>query len=259
MSNDSLGDLSMKPTRDELVQRQHSRGKPAPKQPTRPPSGPRWPGQASLGGVWSVLIVVIVCGAAGGWYLWDNLERLQSSLAQSTQALADAERSLSGLQQKLENRDNTLSKSGDQMLADIKLLDSEVRKLWDLSNKRNRPNIEELTRQTKALKSDLQGLSGKLDSMSRKVTSSSEQLATLQRQVNDMQESNATLAQTANGLKQDVKDLRATVGSAADLDDRLTSVEVAIKAIDAHRSQVNGQLQRLDRELGQLLQGSTGP
>lgn len=260
MTNDSLGDLSMKPTRDELAQRQTSRGKPAKgNAPKAPNPKPAPSSAATQGGLWSVLIVLIVCSAGGGWYLWDKVERLQASLSQSTQALASAEQALSSLQKKLENRDNTLSKSGDQMTGDIKELQSEVRKLWDLANKRNKTDIAALTKQISALKSDLKASSGTLSGMSKQVSASADQLAALKKQLGEMQESNGILAKSTDALKKDLQQLKSILGSAADFDDRITSVEVAIKAIDAHRSQVNGRLEKMDRELGSLLQKSATP
>lgn len=258
MTNDSIGDLSMKPTRDELAQRQTSRGKPA---KSNTPKSPKAPGPApasSQGGLWSVLIVLIVCSAGGGWYLWDKIERLQSSLTRSTESLVSAEKALSDLQMRLENRDNTLSKSGDQMIEDIKLLDSEVRKLWDLSNKRNRSNIAELSKQLKSLQSDLKASKGTVSGMSKEVKASASQLSALKKQINEMQESNATLASSTDVLKKELKQMKTVLGSAADFDDRITSLEVAIKAIDAHRSQVNGRLEKLDKEVGSLMHSPSG-
>ena len=257
MTNDTLGDLSMKPTRDELAQRQTSRGKP-PKNTQKPSRVPPPPSGAGQAGLWSVLIVLMVCSAGGGWYLWDKIERLQSSLTRSTASLTSAEKALSDLQMRLENRDNTLSKSGDQMIEDIKLLDSEVRKLWDLANKRNRPDIAELSKQVKSLQSDLKASKGTLSGMSKEVKASAAQISALKKQINEMQDSNATLAKSTDTLKKELQQMKAVLGSAADFDDRITSLEVAIKAIDAHRSQVNGRLEKLDKEVGSLLRAAPG-
>jgi chromosome segregation ATPase len=261
MTQDSLGDLSMKPTRDELAQRQTSRSKPAkggaPQAPrSKPPV--RVSNASSQAGLWSVLIVLLVCTAGGGWYLWDKVERLQSNLTQSTQALATAEQALSGLQKKLQNRDNTLSKSGDQMLSDIKLLETEVRKLWDLSNKRNKVDIAQQGEQIKKLLADLKANSGTVSGMSKQVTVTAEQVATVKKQFKELQESNSTLVKSMDSQKKELAQLKSLVGSAGDFDDRITSLEVAIKAIDAHRSQVNGRLEKLDKELGQLIQRAPG-
>ncbi len=259
MTNDPIGDLSMKPTRDELAQRQTSRGKPSKGNGSKKPGPAPAARSSSQAGLWTVLILLIVGSAGGGWYLWDKIERLQSSLDASTENLASAEQSLSKLQTSLENRDNTLSKSGDQMVADIKLLDSEVRKLWDLSNKKNRPNIAELTRQVKALQSDLKSnKSTTVSSLGKKLNTTAEQQAAIKKQLTEMQESNATLASSTDVLKKELQQIKTTLGSASDFDDRITSLEVAIKAIDAHRSQVNGRLEKLDKEVGSLMQGSTG-
>ena len=258
MTNDPLGDLSMKPARDELAQRQNTRAKPVkgkPSTPSKPaPSG----GSASQAGLWSVLFLVIACSAGGGWYLWDKIERLQNSLQASTENLASAEQALSKLQTNLENRDNTLSKSGDQMVSDIKLLESEVRKLWDLSNKKNRPEIAELTKQLKSLQGDLKSSNNTVSALSKKVSSSTEQQATLKKELSEMQESSAILAKSSDTLKKELQHVKSILGNASDFDDRITSLEVAIKAIDAHRSQINGRLEKLDKEVGALAKAASG-
>ena len=258
MTDDPLGDLSMKPARDELVQRQNTRGKPAKSKAPSSRPAPSGGGSSSQAGLWMVLLLVIACSAGGGWYLWDKVERLQLSLKSSTENLAGAEQTLSKLQTSLENRDNTLSKSGDQMVEDIKLLDTEVRKLWDLSNKKNRPEIAELTKQVKTLKSDLKSSSSTVSGLSKKISSTEEQQAALKKQLVEMQESSATLAKSSDTLKKELQQMKSILGNASDFDDRITSLEVAIKAIDAHRSQINGRLEKLDKEVGALVKGSAG-
>ncbi|MGB1059701.1 MAG: hypothetical protein ACPGZU_06195, partial [Ketobacter sp.] len=99
---------------------------------------------------------------------------------------------------------------------------------------------------------------GTLSGMSKEVKASAAQISALKKQINEMQESNATLAKSTDTLKKELQQMKAVLGSAADFDDRITSLEVAIKAIDAHRSQVNGRLEKLDKEVGSLLRAAPG-
>lgn len=259
MTQDPLGDLSMKPTRDELAQRQNSRVKPgkgggATEPKPKAPKG----GDSTQAGLWSLVIVMLVFGAGGGWYLWDKTTQLQARLDQSTQSAQAAERLFSGLQDTLRNRDATLSKSGDQMSDDIKLLQSEVRKLWDLSNKRNKPEIAKMGKNIAKLQSDLKGSRGTLSGMSKDVKASAGQLAAIKKQLKELKEQNTTLSSLVNTQKKELTQLKTSMGSSGDFEDRITTLEVSIKAIDAHRQQVNGRLQQLDDEIGRIVTTSPG-
>ncbi|MCG8537921.1 MAG: hypothetical protein MI808_22760 [Pseudomonadales bacterium] len=259
MTQDSMGDLSMKPTRDELAQRQTTKSKPAkaPKGAPTPPSKKPPSGGDTPVVLWSLVILLLVIGGAGGWYLWDKSEKLQARLDESAQSSQANERLFSNLQDTLKNRDATLSKSGDQMADDIKLLQSEVRKLWDLSNKRNKKDIAAMQKQVAQLQSDLKGSRGTLSGMSKEVKATAGALESLKKQLSELKENNQTLTQLVNSQQGDLSALKASVGSAADVEDRITSLEVSIQAIDAHRQQVNGRLQQLDQEIGRLVQSSS--
>lgn len=256
MTNDSLGDFSLKPARDELAQRQSVKPKPArgkkPDEPKAPPSG------SGQGLLWFVVLLLIAGGAGGGFILWTKIEQLQQRLELSTSNLSNAESAVSKLQGMLENRDNTLTKSGDQMLSDIKTLDSEVRKLWDLANKRNRSDIADLNKQLKSLQADIKSTKSSVAGVDKNLDSTRAQLTTLSKQLGELKENNSTLASSTDSVRQELARMKSVLGSAADFEDRITSLEVAIKSIDAYRAQINGKLEKLDREVG-ALQIPAGP
>ena len=256
MTQDPLGDLSMKPTRDELVQRQGSRGKGG--NATQKPS--TGSGGSSQAGLWFVVVLILALGGGGGWYLWDQQQQILNRLQQSSESFQSAEKLMSGLQDNLKNRDSMLSKSGDEMSADIKLLQSEVRKLWDLSNKRNRQEIEQLTGDFKKLQTDSTANASKVASVQKQVASSAEALATLKDQLQEIKDQHNTLASAADKQRKELARLQTSMNSTGDLDDRVTSLEVSINAIDAYRQQINSRLQKLDAEVGRLVatSGSAG-
>ncbi len=247
MTRDPMGDLSIKPTRDELAQRQGQRKPIRPgKSASQPPgSRPPAPMSASQSGLWSVLIVVIVCGVGGGIYLWGQIDAMQSRLESSLQSLSQAETALSNLQQSLENRDKTLSKSGDEIAADIKLLDAEVRKLWDLSNKRNKVNIANLDKKVTQLEAQVGGPKGKLATLETDLTVAKKELR-------EVKESSDTLRNLVSSHQQELEKLRTLAENSGSFEDRITTVEVAIKAIDTHRRQINGRLDKLNKEVWEL-------
>ena len=254
MSHDPLGDLSIKPARDELAQRQQARGtKPsrtAPAKPTRP-APPAV--SANTAPLWALLIFVAMCVGAGGWYLWDKVEHLQASLSKSTDALTSSEQALSSLRQSLENRDKTLSKSGDQMTADIKELNSEVRKLWDVSNKRNKAALDEQGAAIARLQGDLKTQAANLDKKFDAATSSA---ASLKDDLQALKDSSNTLAGAIEQQRTELAKLKSQMATPNDLEDRITNLEIAIKSVDAYRKQVNTRLDQMDQQIGQLYRKS---
>lgn len=259
MRNDSLDDLSLKPSRDELVQRQQGRSPRSPSVAKPAAATPR-----SSAPLWLLVVLLLVVMAAGGGYLWLQIQRLEGDLHRSLAALSQSEVALSSLQQNLETRDQTLTKTGGQMEAEIKELQSEVRKLWDVSNKRNKGLIEEqgktiaaletrVKNQPAAIEKQIQaataGVKKDLQSEWQEVkTAHTELQAALEAQKTAVDKQQAELAR-----------LKSSLNSPSDLEDRITNVEVGLKAIDAYRRQVNTRLDQLDQQLGQLYNAPGAP
>lgn len=271
MKNESLDDLSLKPARDELVLRQqHRTGKPVstPAMAGKPAVAPMV--AVNTAPLWSLIVVLIVVVAGGGWFLWDKMQRLEENLNRSLAALTQSEQALIGLQQSLENRDKTLSKSGDQMAAEIKELNNEVRKLWDLANKRNRVAIEAQAKTLASLEASFTSLSATLEkqvaALNAGIKDAKEQSVAYKTGVAELQ--SALARQQAvldkqkaeiDKQKADLAKLRTQLAGPSDLEDRITNMEVAIQSIDAYRRQVNVRLDQFDQQLGQLYRKSATP
>lgn len=239
-----MADLSMKPSRDDLAQRQPRRGG---------GSGGSGSGGSPLLG----FLVVIALGAAsvGGWYLWQEVERLRAELNSSKTVLQSAEQSVSGLQETLAQQKASLNESGSSTTADIELLKSEVRKLWDLANKRNKADIAAQAKSLEQLKASMQQQSERLTAQLTEGRKQAEQKVTaLQRQLADLTEKNATLSGLVDSQRKSLSQLQDLAENAGGFEDRITSLEVAINAIDAHRRQLNERLSALDRDMARLQQ-----
>ncbi len=268
MTQDPLGDLSMKPARDEVVQRQQSRGGKQPvRQPNQPAPKSRPParsGSGATGSLWSIVVLMLIIIGAGGWYLWNKIETLQASLAQSTQALATSEQALSGLQQTQAQLDKSLNRTGDQMAADIKALENEVRKLWDVANKRNKTAIDANAAAIAKLQADLKAQSAALEKQStaidKKVATAVDAASGVKADIAALQESSKTLDSLLEKQKAELARLKTEVAAGpGDLEDRITNLEVSLKSIDVYRKQVNGRLDQLDQQLGQVYKQTITP
>lgn len=272
MRNDSLNDLSLKPTRDELAQRQRPRA-------SRTASGGNAAPVvvANTAPLWSLVILLLIVMGGGGWYLWVQIQSLQSSLDQSRSALNQSEQTLTSLQQNIDIRTKTQTKSGDQMAAELKELDSEVRKLWDLANKRQKAELEQHGKALAALEANLKTRDAALDKQAQTAADNTKKLREEWQQLKDAQAAVQTAldsqktalenqkaalerqkaaleTQQASLKKQDAElaRLRSSAATPDDLETRITNLEVSSKSLDAYRRQVNGRLDQLDQQVRQI-------
>ena len=145
----------------------------------------------------------------------------QNNLNQINSRLIDIEESF-------QSQSNFAEERVGSILQDIKLLNSEVRKLWDLSNKRNKKNIallenqvNEITEVTNSNLKDFELITGKLEKLN-------ESMFELQGRI----------------AKLSSLELNAGI-----YDQKFNNLNEAINAIDAYRLQINQRLLEIDRQL----------
>lgn len=204
-----------------------------------------------------LLVLVPIIGViAAGWFIFNQ----QQQLGEAQQALADADRRIAGLESRLRLTDEALSETGADTNEQMTFWESEIRKLWDMANKRNRgwietnrANLQKLTSSVGALESTLKTLQGTVTSIDASMDKQQEvsDLATaldmrvqrLTRDQRDLVDKVNTASQIANSLK-------------ASLEKRVEENEEAIRAFDTHRQQINAELREL-RDLTQPAPTST--
>ena len=118
-----------------------------------------------------------------------------------------------------------------------KFIDKEIRKLWDLSNKRNRKNIDSLTIQLIEVKTSFEKLFKSNNSILAKQRARALEIAKLEKVQAD--------------LKIKLTNLNA-LSESSDISEKLKSQEEAIAAFDAYRKQVNRALLELEEKLDKL-------
>ena len=118
-----------------------------------------------------------------------------------------------------------------------KFIDKEIRKLWDLSNKRNRKNIDSLTLQLKEVKESFEEISKANNSILAKQRARGLEIAKLEKVQAD--------------LKTKLSNLDASTES-FDIKEKLQSQEDAIEAFDAYRIQMNKALIEIEEKLDKL-------
>ena len=171
----------------------------------------------------SLVIPFILLGVSVFFFYWfyNGLSLQQNNLNQINSRLIDIEESF-------QSQSNFAEERVGSILQDIKLLNSEVRKLWDLSNKRNKKNIallenqvNEITEVTNSNLKDFELITGKLEKLNESMFE----------------------------LQGRIAKLSSLELSAGIYDQKFNKLNEAINAIDAYRLQINQRLLEIDRQL----------
>ena len=144
---------------------------------------------------------------------------------------------ISVLEERLAQKDQQINILSEEVNADLKFVNKEVRKLWDLSNKRNRKNISENL-------NSIENLNEKIESINKKdeVLSAQQRALTLElAKIKNIQDN-------INSQLDNFDDITPNeTGS-----DRLADIEESIDSFNAYRIQVNQSLLNLREQLNDL-------
>ena len=120
---------------------------------------------------------------------------------------------------------------------DLKFINKEIRKLWDLSNKKNRKDISQNLNSIESIEETLESLDKEYKTLSAKQRSLNLELAKLEK----MQEKVSQSLDLVNPSSQD-----------DDIEERLDDLEEATKSMDRYRTQVNQSILSLKEKLNDL-------
>ncbi|MFY9179638.1 MAG: hypothetical protein WAO12_07660 [Venatoribacter sp.] len=216
---------------------------------------------SSNGGIFSLILIFILIAFSA--FLFMQLQDVQKQLAASSQLLASQNDSLTDLKERLSVTGTNANMSLDSLRVVVKDQDSEIRKLWDLSNKRNRPEIVANTNEIAALKKSLNTLVAEKNALQKqqsefetKQAKLNEQLAAEDKvmaarldkgevRLQSLDETNIRLTQqgeTLQSLYADVASMKKA-NTASDIADiRLQLADIS-KRLTRVQSQVNAQAQ----------------
>ncbi len=280
-----VGDMPrMVPDREDIRQRSqekmsgaHDR-KPAPKQATEPKQKNNW----------VLVFLVILSGVAIGFLSLQQYSMTQL-LNSYEERLELADERIVGLERALTETDESVSLNGTAINAQFKAIKnetdlhmSEIRKLWDVTNKRNRNWIEEnkaaLETQTQKLNSALASLAKVIDaqavdasaisSINEVMSQSETQLDEINQAVTELDVETQSISTTlesfiGNNYEEQILSLTLTqenmlavqndVGSTADKNaDGITDILIQIDAIDASRVETSRRLSALTSQIETL-------
>ncbi len=204
-------------------------------------------GMARLGLTVTFVVATVAC--AWAFQLQTELDRADQDKAALATRVADLEALLS-------DTDESINKSAQNLGAQMRLLDSEVRKLWD-ARKISNNTLEQLEKSAGSLEGRTKKLEGASSAQGGAVASLQKDIAALKKVSGDLERlaNNAKQAQTnAERLADNVN--KANLERAA-LNKRVAANEEWIQSINAFRKQINSSIADLEGRL-RAMQSSPG-
>ncbi len=279
-SQDDLDQLpSISLSADDLTERPAERG--------RKPSGKTASGKAASGKskentgggrfpTSAVVLSVALLALAAGGYL--QLKAVQDDLNLARQQLEQTTARLTVVSGTVSQTGESLSRSDSQVKDELKAINFEIRKLWDLSNKRNRSNIASQGKRLDSVEKDSKVVAGLVDknrvqlssfqknadATQKDLTALQKELAVLQKELRSVnaeittgsainQEQLESLSARINRLDSTLKKVIEDDGGLVHLvETRLKESADAAKAYDAHRQQINRRLLQLENSVRSL-------
>lgn len=208
-------------------------------------------GRSGLG--LNVMMVLLIAGLVlAGWFIANQ----QQMLAEEQAELASASDRIAKLEDRLMATDSALTQEGQDTQQKLGLWESEIRKLWAVSNERNKKWIKDneagvakLTQTLNGIEAsnrDLKAAVGRHEAAFSQQQSLIDQFTSLELQMQQLVRGQRDLVDKVNAATQSVASLRASLsGNVADNTE-------AIQSMDAFRVAMNSRLSDLERRINAL-------
>jgi len=169
------------------------------------------------------------------------------------------------LQEKLINTGEQSDLSVDAIRVIVKDQSHEIRKLWDVANKRNKNNIEKNKERLDEQSKQVTKYTGKLDLINKDMSKQEKSILNkLSKNKEQLVASTKKLSSQMDKLKSNMGDLskksdKALKSLPKDLDKTLKDHSKGIKAMDATRLRLMKRINALDKELKALKKAKAAP
>lgn len=165
--------------------------------------------------------------------IWQTFE---SESNKSSAALVDERLSL--IEEQINIADETNNDSMTDITSSIQFLDKEVRKLWDLSNKRNKVNIQKLTKQTSEIENLLSNLQKDIN--------------VNEKAINKIKESVDVNIAKINNLKLTEEEIKSVQFNIKNIDTQLILLEDSVQALNSYKNQLNQAILEIQTDISKI-------
>jgi len=189
--------------------------------------------KSSKGGLLVGFIYVIAFMSILLLAIWQTFE---SENNQSSMKLVDERLSL--IEEQINIVDETNNDSMTDITSSIQFLDKEIRKLWDLSNKRNKVDIQKLTDQTAEIEKLLLVVKSDIENNQKNLLSVQEDVGNNIEKIQDL------------GLSSE--DLAALKFSLSNIDTQLILLDDSVQALNNYRNQLNQVILEIQTQISSV-------
>ena len=189
--------------------------------------------KSSKGGLLLGFIYVIAFMSILFLAIWQTFE---SENNKSSMKLVDERLSL--IEEQINIVDETNNDSMTDITSSIQFLDKEIRKLWDLSNKRNKVDIQKLTEQTNEIENLLLTIRNDIEINQKNLLSTQDSVSKNIKKIDDL------------GLSSE--DLISLKLSLNNIDTQLILLDDSVQALNNYRNQLNQVILEIQTQISSV-------
>ena len=189
--------------------------------------------KSSKGGLLLGFIYVIAFMSILFLAIWQTFE---SENNKSSMKLVDERLSL--IEEQINIVDETNNDSMTDITSSIQFLDKEIRKLWDLSNKRNKVDIQKLTEQTNEIENLLLTIRNDIEINQKNLLSTQDSVSKNIKKIDDL------------GLSSE--DLISLKLSLNNIDTQLILLDDSVQALSNYRNQLNQVILEIQTQISSV-------
>ena len=185
------------------------------------------------GGLFVGLVYVLVLMSILALALWQN-----SEVDKKNKAIATLDERIALLEEQLSLADENNTDSMTGISASLQFLDKEVRKLWDLSNKRNKVDIKKLKEDTELISTDLNLLNEEITQLIDLISKTNKEIDNIKK--------------LSSQSTKDINYLKALPLQLSNLETKLMLTEDSIQALESYKKQINQTILEIQSEISSL-------
>jgi len=189
--------------------------------------------KSSKGGLLIGFIYVIAFMSILFLVIWQTFE---SENNKSSMKLVDERLSL--IEEQINIVDETNNDSMTDITSSIQFLDKEIRKLWDLSNKRNKVDIQKLNKQTNEMENLLLSIRNDIETNQKNLLSTQDSVSENIKKIDDL------------GLSSE--DLISLKLSLNNIDTQLILLDDSVQALNNYRNQLNQVILEIQTQISSV-------
>ena len=191
-------------------------------------TSPAYLKKTKSGGLFVGFLYVLLFMSILGLGIWQSFE---SSYTEAK--IRTNEDRLAIIEEQINIADEVNNDSLTDISSSIQFLDKEVRKLWDLSNKRNKVNISKLLASTAEIEASITKINESLDVYKISLSSNTKKIQDLELSLDD------------------IEDMRLTLKT---IETQLILVDDSVQALNNYKKQLNQSILEIQTELSALQQ-----